>query len=77
VPTADRADWLTARRRRIGARIGDERRRARLTQEAVANQVGIDRPSMVLIEQGARNATIDTLLLIADAIGVDLADLVR
>lgn len=74
---ADRADWLDARRRQIGARIGDERRRARLTQEFVANHVGIDRPSIVLIEQGQRNATIDTLLLIADAIGVDLVDLVQ
>lgn len=70
-------DWVLDRRRHIGARIREERRRARLTQEAVANRVGIDRPSMVLIEQGERNATINTLLLIADALDVPLADLVR
>lgn len=70
-------DWVLARRRRIGERIREERRCARLTQEAVANLIGIDRPSIVLIEQGERNATIDTLLLIADALNVPLADLVR
>lgn len=43
----------------------------------MALRVEIDRPSIVLIEQGERNATIDTLIRIADAIGVPLADLVR
>jgi transcriptional regulator with XRE-family HTH domain len=70
-------DWVLARRRVIGERIREARRRAHLTQEAVANRIGIDRPSIVEIEQGQRNMTIDTLLRIADAIGVPLADLVR
>ncbi|MGV9561491.1 helix-turn-helix domain-containing protein [Streptomyces sp. NPDC003480] len=53
------------------------RQAAKLTQETISLRVGIDRPSIVLIDQGERNATIDTLIRIADAIGVPLADLVR
>ncbi|MGW6910229.1 helix-turn-helix transcriptional regulator [Streptomyces sp. NPDC054940] len=55
----------------------DARLRANLTQETAALRVGIDRPSIVEIEAGRRNMTIDTLIGIADAIGVPLADLVR
>ena len=70
-------DWILARRQHIGARIREERRRARLTQEEVANRIGLDRPSMVEIEQGQRNMTINTFIRIADALNVPLADLVR
>jgi transcriptional regulator with XRE-family HTH domain len=70
-------DWILAHRQRIGARIREERRRARLTQEEVANRIGLDRPSIVEIEQGQRNMTINTFIRIADALGVPLADLVR
>jgi transcriptional regulator with XRE-family HTH domain len=61
----------------IGAQIRAARLHANLTQEAVANLTGIDRPSIVRIEQGHQSATLDTLILIADAIGVPLAELVR
>jgi transcriptional regulator with XRE-family HTH domain len=37
----------------------------------------MDRAAYVRIEQGQAAALIDTLLLIADAIGVPLAELVR
>lgn len=70
-------DWILAHRQRIGDRIREERRRARLTQEEVANRIGLDRPSMVEIEQGQRNMTINTFIRIADALNVPLADLVR
>ncbi|WP_261993777.1 helix-turn-helix domain-containing protein [Streptomyces sp. t39] len=62
---------------RIGERIRAARLRAALTQERVALATGLDRPSVVRIEQGQQAATIDTLILIAHAIGVPLADLVR
>ena len=39
--------------------------------------VPMERPNYVRIEQGQAAATIDTLILIADAIGAPLADLVR
>lgn len=77
MPSAPPPDWVLTRRRAIGARIRAARIHANLTQEALALRIGIDRPSIVEIEQGQRNATIDTLIRIADAIGVPLADLVR
>lgn len=70
-------DWVRNRRRAIGANIRTARLAANLTQETVALRADTDRPTVVLIEQGERNATIDTLIRIAEAIGVPLADLVR
>lgn len=77
MPAPPASDPYRARRQAIGARIRNERQAAGLTQEEVANRVGTDRPSVVLIEQGERNFTINMLLGLADAIGVDLAALVR
>lgn len=68
---------VLVRRRRIGDQIRAERLERNLTQEAVANRVGMDRASYVRIEQGQSSPLLDTLLLIADAIGVPLAHLVR
>jgi transcriptional regulator with XRE-family HTH domain len=69
-------DWVRTERQRIGDRIRAARLYANLTQEKVSLATGIDRSSVNRIEQGHQAATIDTLLLIADAIGVDLAELV-
>ncbi|MFM9566099.1 helix-turn-helix domain-containing protein [Streptomyces turgidiscabies] len=77
MPAAPPPEWIVDRRRAIGERIRESRRHANLTQEAVANRIGIDRPSIIEIEQGQRNMTIDTFIRIADAIGVPLTDLVR
>ncbi|HZF92097.1 helix-turn-helix transcriptional regulator [Streptomyces sp.] len=70
-------DWVLARRRAVGDRIRAVRLNANLTQEAVALAAGVDRPSVVRIEQGQQSPTLDTLIRLADAIGVPLADLVR
>ncbi|MFP3990635.1 helix-turn-helix transcriptional regulator [Streptomyces sp. E11-3] len=67
---------MVARRRRIGDQIRATRIRANLTQEAVANRVPMERPNYVRIEQGHSAATIDTLIRIADALGVPLRDLI-
>ncbi|MFI1677082.1 helix-turn-helix domain-containing protein [Streptomyces sp. NPDC020607] len=69
-------DWVLTRRRAVGARIRSARQQANLTQERVALMIGIDRPSIVRIEQGQQAPTLDTLIRIADAIGVPLRDLV-
>ncbi|WP_342778039.1 helix-turn-helix transcriptional regulator [Streptomyces hundungensis] len=50
---------------------------ANLTQEKVALRAGIDRATYNRIEQGHSSPGLDILILIADAIGVPLADLVR
>jgi DNA-binding XRE family transcriptional regulator len=70
-------DWVAARRRAIGEQIRAARLHANLTQEAVALAVPMDRAAYNRIEQGHASAGLDTLLLIAHAIGVPLADLVR
>jgi transcriptional regulator with XRE-family HTH domain len=48
-----------------------------LTQEQVALRVGMERPNYVRIEQGQASPLLDSLLLIADALDVPLAYLVR
>lgn len=69
-------DWVLARRRAVGVRVRAARLNANLTQEAVALTAGLDRPSIVRIEQGQQSPTIDTLIRVAAAIGVPLRDLV-
>jgi transcriptional regulator with XRE-family HTH domain len=70
-------DHVLARRRRIGEQIRAARLERNLTQEAVVNRIGMDRASYVRIEQGQSSPLLDTLILVADAIGVPLAHLVR
>ncbi|MFJ9754989.1 helix-turn-helix domain-containing protein [Streptomyces sp. NPDC101149] len=76
MPSANQPEWVVARRRAIGERIRAARLHANLTQEAVALRAETDRPSVVRIEQGQQAPTIDTLIRIAEAIGVPLRDLV-
>lgn len=68
-------EWVLAERRRIGDRIRAARLYANLTQEAVANRIEMDRPSYNRVEQGHSSPLLDTLILVADAIGVPLAEL--
>ncbi|MGW9299443.1 helix-turn-helix domain-containing protein [Streptomyces cyaneofuscatus] len=69
--------WVIARRRAIGDRIRAARQEAKLTQEQVALRIPMDRATYNRIEQGHVAALVDSLILIADAIGVPLSDLVR
>lgn len=77
MPTDPLPDWVPARRRVIGDRIRAARVAAHLTQEAVAGRSGLDRKTVNRLEQGHTSPLLDHLLLVADAIGVSLADLVR
>ncbi|MGW8326452.1 helix-turn-helix domain-containing protein [Streptomyces sp. NPDC055897] len=70
-------DWVLARRQAVGDRIRAARIHADLTQEQVSNSTGIDRATYNRIEQGHASPLLDSLIRIADAIGVPLADLVR
>jgi transcriptional regulator with XRE-family HTH domain len=69
-------DWVLTRRRAVGERIRAARIHANLTQETVALRAETDRPSVVRIEQGQQSPTLDTLIRLADAIGVPLRELV-
>lgn len=77
MPSDPPADWVLARRRQIGQNIRAARLHACLTQERVGLAAGMDRSYMVRVEQGHQAPTVDTLIRIAAAIGVPLADLVR
>jgi len=70
-------DWVLTRRRAIGDHIRTARLAAGLTQEQVALRIGMDRATYNRIEMGHAAALLDSLIRIADAIGVPLSDLVR
>lgn len=70
-------DWVLQQRRAIGDHVRSERTRQNLTQERLAEEAGLDRKTVNRIEQGTHATLIDHLTLIARALGVPLADLVR
>lgn len=73
-PTDD--EWLDREMRRVGQRIREAREHQGLTQERVFLAVPMNRAHYQDIEGGRANPTLRTLLRIARAIGVPLADLV-
>ncbi|MFJ4852372.1 helix-turn-helix domain-containing protein [Streptomyces sp. NPDC088730] len=70
-------DWVLARRRFVGDRIRVARTTANQTQQQVAELIGMDRATYNRIEQGHASPLLDSLIRIADALGVPLSDLVR
>lgn len=60
---------------RLGARIRRLRGRAGWTQAILAEKVGIDRSFLADVERGKRNISILNLALIAEGLGVTLAQL--
>ncbi len=71
-------DWVLHQRRAIGDNIRAERTRQHLSQERLAELAGgLDRKTVNRIEQGTHATLIDHLALIAHALDVPLADLVR
>ncbi|MFH8619140.1 helix-turn-helix domain-containing protein [Streptomyces sp. NPDC017979] len=68
--------WVIDRRRVIGDQIRAARLHRDLTQERVALTIGMDRATYNRIEQGHASPLLDSLIRIADAIGVPLSQLV-
>ncbi|MEU9747508.1 helix-turn-helix domain-containing protein [Streptomyces niveus] len=68
---------VTGRRRAIGEQIRAARLHANLTQEAVALRIDMRLATYSDIEQGHSSPLLDTLIRVADAIGVPLSHLVR
>jgi transcriptional regulator with XRE-family HTH domain len=68
---------VIVRRRQVGAQIRRVREHHSLTQHDVCGRSGIDLATYSRIEQGHASPLLDTLIRIADAIGVELAELVR
>ncbi len=68
---------VIARRQRIGEHLREVRLFRGLTQEAVALRAGMDRATYVRIERGQASPLLDSLILISEALGVALVELVR
>ncbi|MGW0984252.1 helix-turn-helix domain-containing protein [Streptomyces xiamenensis] len=71
------SDRVLQRRQEIGRQIRDARVWANLSQERLAELAGVSRDTIVRVETGTRSARLDWLIQIADALEVDLAELVR
>ena len=72
-----RPDWVIQRRIDLGHRIADLRRQADLSQEQLAHLAGMERRSIQRYENAARDPQYSDLLLIAHALRVHVADLLR
>jgi transcriptional regulator with XRE-family HTH domain len=70
-------DWVPTRRRQIGERIRTARRYAGLSQVQLGERVGRDHKTIHRYETAQSVPSLVDLLLIADALGTPLADLVR
>jgi len=70
-------DWVPTRRRQIGERIRTHRRHAGLSQIQLGERVGRDHKTIHRYETAQSAPNLDDLLLIADALGIPLADLVQ
>ena len=68
---------VIARRRQVGERIRHVREHLNFSQQDVCGRSGIDVATYSRIEQGHSSPLLDTLIRIADAMGVELEDLVR
>lgn len=79
MPSEPLPAWVITRRQAIGANIraARERQHPKISQEKLGELVDLDRKTINRIEQGTHATLIDHLLLIADALDVPLADLVR
>ncbi|MCX4994244.1 helix-turn-helix domain-containing protein [Streptomyces longwoodensis] len=69
-------DWVLTRRRQIGERIRTARRAAGLSQLALAERIGRDHRTVHRWEYATADPSTTDLLLLADALGVPLSELV-
>jgi transcriptional regulator with XRE-family HTH domain len=64
-------------KRRFGARMRQIRKAQKLSQEKVALKAGIDRSYLGMIERGESNVSLVNIHRIAEALGVEAAELFR
>lgn len=70
-------DWVPRRRQQIGKQIREARRAANLTQMQLGERMGREHKTISRWENAHTVLDLTDLLLLADALGVPLADLVR
>ncbi|MBZ9897281.1 helix-turn-helix domain-containing protein [Mesorhizobium sp. BR1-1-6] len=64
-------------RKLVGRNLSRIRKAAGLTQEAVAERANLSQQYVSGLESGKRNPTVETLLVLAQALGVSHLDLVK
>jgi transcriptional regulator with XRE-family HTH domain len=62
---------------RFGARVRAQRTAIGLSQEAFANRCGLDRTYISGIERGKRNVALRNIHAIAQALGIEITELMR
>jgi transcriptional regulator with XRE-family HTH domain len=60
---------------RFGRRVRELRKESGLSQEAFADRCGLDRTYLGGIERGERNLALRNIALIAETLGITLAEL--
>jgi transcriptional regulator with XRE-family HTH domain len=60
----------------FGQNLATQRRRAGLSQEQLADRAGLHRTAISLSETGKRNPRLDTLVKLAEALGIPVGALV-
>lgn len=76
MPLDPTPDWVAARRREIGERIRAARLHAGLSQMQLGERIGRDHRTIHRWEYATSAPDLTDLLLLADAVGMSLADLV-
>jgi transcriptional regulator with XRE-family HTH domain len=74
VPSPIQASALCAHVVRL---LKEEREQRGLSKYAISQRSGISQPMVGYVERGLRNPTLETLLRMADAVGVELEDVLR
>lgn len=60
-----------------GKIIRELRTQQGISQEVLSGLAGVARSHLTMIENGSKNANVDTLWRIADALGIRLSELIR
>lgn len=62
-------------RETIGLKIREIRRARGLSQQAFADELGVDRTYIGSLERGERNLTLDTVVALAERLRIDVLEL--
>lgn len=73
----DRPDWVRAKQIALGHQIGDLRRAADLTQDQLADRMGVERRTIQRYENAVTDPRYADLLLLAHALRVHVTDLLN
>jgi transcriptional regulator with XRE-family HTH domain len=68
-------DWVLPRRQALGRHIARQRHARRMTVDDVAEATGLNRKTVIHTENAIVVPSLVTLLLIADALGVSVSEL--